>query len=90
MEATTSAISKEELLAKIEEAKKRLEDAPYFDGRYLIDEALLNGLFEIGYNGISIGWLKKLQNKYAEQECWMSYGIINEIINLWRSGYEPG
>lgn len=33
---------------------------------------------------IPIEWLKNLKQKYLEAECFMSYGIITEIENLWR------
>lgn len=89
MEGTTK-ISRDEFLKKIEEAKKALDEAPHFDKHYILSEELLKKVFEIAVNGISVDWLRKLQAKYAEEECWMSYAVINEIIDLWRMGYEPG
>lgn len=88
MEATTN-ISKDEFLEKIENAKKELDKAPHFDRQYILNEELLKKVFDIAVNGISVDWLRRLQAKCAEQECWMFYQIINEIINLWSMGYEP-
>ena len=32
---------------------------------------------------IPIEWLKELQTKYLEAECFMSVCVVNEILNLW-------
>ena len=33
---------------------------------------------------IPIEWLKELQTKYLEAECFMSVCVVNEMLNLWR------
>lgn len=37
---------------------------------------------------IPIEWLKELQTKYLEAECFMSVCVVNEILNLWRKENE--
>ena len=34
-------------------------------------------------NAITIEWLKRLQARYLESECYMSVCVVNEILNLW-------
>jgi len=39
-------------------------------------------------DAIPVEWLKELQTKYLEAECFMSVCVVNEILNLWRKENE--
>lgn len=80
MNATTN-ISKEEFLNKIESAKKALDDVPHYDRRYLIDDVLLDKLFEIAYNSIPIEWIKKWNQKNENFLLYM--GLARKLIEDW-------
>ena len=67
MNATTT-ISKEEFLNKIEKAKKALDDVPHYDRRYLIDDVLLDKLFDLAYNSIPIKWIKNYASHKASKD----------------------
>lgn len=85
MNATTN-ISKEEFLNKIESAKKALDDVPHYDRRYLIDDVLLDKLFEIAYNSIPIEWIKKWNQKNENFLLYM--GLARKLIEDWEKENE--
>ena len=87
MNATTN-ISKEEFLNKIESAKKALDDVPHYDRRYLIDDVLLDKLFEIAYNSIPIEWIKKWAEKWDYPRYWAYRDIAHAIIEDWEKENE--
>ena len=39
-------------------------------------------------DAIPIEWLKQLKQRYLEENCLMSYAVINEIQNLWQKEKE--
>ena len=39
-------------------------------------------------DAIPIEWLKRLQERYLEAECYMSVCVVNEILNLWEKENE--
>ena len=86
MNATTN-ISKEEFLNKIESAKKALDDVPHYDRRYLIDDVLLDKLFEIAYNSIPIEWIRKMMDKYKD---WDFDNFCESLIETWEKENEQG
>ena len=91
MNATTN-ISKEEFLNKIESAKKALNDVSHYDRRYLINDVLLDKLFEIAYNSIPIEWIKKYIDSTLDESNSQMLGfkaaIIKEMIEEWKKENE--
>lgn len=89
MNATTS-ISKEEFLNKIEKAKKALDDVPHYNRSYLLDDVLLDKLFDLAYNSIPIEWLKKWAKDNSNGEWSAEYRtVFNGILKDWENREWP-